>query len=475
MWKNIINSIRILQAKRLLYSGKYTLWLSIFIGWTAILILGGCDEDITGDTGKEILPQEELVNLVYSDTFSIELQTQTRDSVPTCNTQLQMFGTYNDPLMGKVSTATYMVVLPTDSLWDFTRPNDLEFASMVLQIGLFGWYGNFQTPQKVQVYEIVESMPPCDDLDANSTLMLDRRKELSNGHNIDFSNDSTIRGIIRIPLDSSLANKFLFSQSENFSSDVAFKEFFKGLYLTSAPLKNGREEDGAVFRFDGSFDLDTRLFLYYKSRPDSLSDFEAKTSIFPIGVSQFSSRLAQKFVQITRSEMEGTPLEKSLSGGDEFEFVQAGSYLEIGGVFPSLKNLPPETGVNQVELILRVDTTQFSTVTDTGGAILTPPNVLEFLILNEDDEPISIPGVPIPQVPFISDQGVFRFPFTPFLQEVIDEEIENYTFLVRPIFQTNNPNLRSALFNQSINRVIFGGVDHPTLFPELRITYTTPQ
>ncbi len=475
MWKNIINSIRILQAKRLLYSGKHTLWLSIFIGWTAILILEGCDEDIAGDTGKEILPQEELVNLVYSDTFSIELNTQTRDSVPTCNTQLQMFGTYNDPLMGKVSTATYMEILPTDSLWDFTRPNDLMFDSMVLQIGLFGWYGNFQTPQKVEVYEMMETMPPCDNLDANSALMLNRSKELSHGHNIDFSNDSTIRGIIRIPLDSILANKFLFSPPENFSSDIAFKEFFNGLYLTSAPVNNGREEDGAVFRFDGSFDLDTRLILYYKSRPDSLSDFEAKTSIFPISVSQFSSRNAQKFVQITRSETEGTLLEKSLSGGNEFEFVQAGSYLEIEGVFPSLKNLPPETGVNQVELILRVDTTQFNTKTDSGNAILTPPNVLEFLILNEADEPINIPGVPIPQVPFISDQGVFRFPFTPFLQEVIDEEIENYKFLVRPIFQTNIPNLQSSLFNQSINRVIFGGVDHPTLFPELRITYTTPQ
>ncbi len=476
MWKSIINYMQILRANFLLSSVRSNSWLPIFLGSAAMFVLGACDEELAGDTGREILPQEELVNLVYSDTFAIDMQTQTRDSVPTCNTQLQMFGTYNDPLMGEISTATYLETLTTiDSLWDFSRPQDLAFDSMILQLDLFGWYGNYRTPQQVEVYAIMDEMPPCADITSETSLMLNDSVELSNGYRIDFSNDSMISGRIDIPLDSTLGWKFLTADSEVYSTNANFRSFFPGLYITSSPILNGSDETGAIFRFDGAFDLSTRLILYYRSRPDSLSDFEAREANFFIGVSQFATTVPQKFVQITRSDTEGTKLEESLNGGDELAFIQAGAYLEIKGSFPTLSSLTPETGVNLAELVVRVDTTQFEEPTDSSSVILTPPNALEFVILDANDEPISLTGIPVPQIPYNPSEGTYEFPFTPFLQDILNRDINDFSFLVRPIFQTNTGSFASSLFNQSINRAVIGGVNHPTLFPELRITYTTPQ
>jgi len=477
-WRAIINCMPTYLAKYDIDLRRYIRWLSFSLGVTAIFFYIGCEEEIAGGTGLEVLPSEELVEIVYSDTFSITMETRLIDSVPTCDQPRQLIGTVNDPQMGRITAATYTQVLPPDSagLWEFGEPESLQLDSLVLQIRFSSLFnGDFNTPQRLEVYELTEDMPPCEMLSSRAMLAFDSLNNLAGDFVLDQSADSTPSTVVRIPLDTAFARNLLFAAAENYASDEAFVDFFKGLYITLSPATNDLMNPGAIYQIDAEFSTTTSMTMFFKQFADSSGAFERRLATYTIGTQ--SARRPRKFVEIKRDNTETTLLGQQLNNEEnsEYVFIQAGSLSEIRGSFPSLADLPEETGINQAELILRADT-NFFRPEGFENPIFQPNPEIELQLFDQNDSLITIGGVAVPNTyPYNPLVDEYRISFADLLQRALNDNISQINYVLRPPRTTANNNLQIFLYNLTTQRVILGGLNNATLAPELRLTFTTPE
>ena len=308
------------------------LWLSSVPLLTAILFFSSCSNDLAGDTGLPVLPVDEQVELVFSDTFAIDLNTTIIDSVASGNQFRMLLGNYIDPEFGRVSTGIYTRVRRPDSLWDFNNPQLLELDSAILFLDVADSYGRFDFVQEPQVFELGDTIPPIDAVSSKSSVALLNGRNIATGPMIDFSND-TLAGNIRIRLERAFAEKLFFASEEDYASDTDFLDLFKGFYINTRPVGYLSREPGAVFRLNSSdFGANNNLLLYYKSRSSLSADLENRIAFYSI---QFT----RKFFTVERTETEDKLLGLPQSPEDTYEFIQGAGLIEIHGDFPSITNL----------------------------------------------------------------------------------------------------------------------------------------
>ncbi len=477
MWKAIINCMKRSLA-RYTFVRQYSLSrLPFLCGAAALVFCISCVDQLTGDTGVEVLPVDELINQEYIDTFRLELVSTPIDTgVPTCNQAFQLFGNMYDPLMGEIKATTYARAFFPDSLWDTSNPDNLNFDSLVLELDLFDFYGQFKTPQRLELFEIIESFPECNLLDANSRLIVDSTLNVAGnfrdpleGTILDFSQDTVIPGTLVLPLAPSLGQKLLMGTAENYTSDSSFQEFFKGLSISATSLEPRNPlNPGGIYRTDLPNNANSFLRLHYQSRPSPSEPFVSRVARFRM--SGLPTNRSNNFVHILRTNSEGTPL--SQESLNQNEFIQSGALVTLEGKIPNLFELNV-LGVNQAEIIIAVDTTTFRSQ-EGGNIVFEPPRGLEIVIRDgETKETIIIPEIPglgVTPTPYDVEEATYSFIISPFLQEAIDRGIENIEFSIRPITQSTT--YFNDFFNWSIDRVILGGIENPTLQPKLLLTVT---
>ena len=476
-WKAIISYTKLSRVKSHDFHSYTFGRLSFLCGVAALIVGTSCVDTLTGDTGVEVLPPQELVEQEFIDTLNLELvSVQVDTGVPTCNQPLQLFGNMYDPFMGDIKATTYSQVLRPDSLWDTSRPDDLELDSIVLELDIFDFYGQFKTPQRLEIFEITDSLPDCVGINSLKVLEVDTTINLSasfrnpnEGFLIDFSQDTVLQGTFIVPLDASLGEKLLNATEADFESEEAFQDFFGGLAISSGlVMPNNPSDPGGIFRLDLSTSSSNFIRLHYRGRDSPGAALIPRTTRLRIG--RISSSSPTNFFNVTRRNVQGTPLADE--GSDINEFIQAGALVEIEGRLPGFGNLDL-LGVNQAELILPVDTTTFRT--DSAGSIVyEPPAGLEIIIKNGNTgEIIDLPniiGQGVTVSGFNESRGDYTFIISPFLQKAVDLGIQDLTFTIRPITQNNTFFL--DFYNFSIDRAILGGINNLGQKPQIFLTVT---
>ena len=224
--------------------------------------------------GNDLQPTNSLISVSFTDQQDIETSTFTVPYLSTKNLNYAFIGNMNDPVFGNSNFDFYsQYSLSTSSLnWGENAVAD----SVVLNLCYNGYYGDTtDKPLTMRVFEVLEEMYSDSTYKSNNTLECDAT-ELACYSFVPrplTPMDSTIdRGVLRIPMDISIAEKLV--QNGSFATNDDFKEFFKGLHVTCD--KDAIPASAVSFSLTHSYSY---LRVYYHNSTDTLRyDFNVSSS-----------------------------------------------------------------------------------------------------------------------------------------------------------------------------------------------------
>ena len=151
-----------------------------------MLFFNACKDP--NDAGLGVLPDNDLINAEYVDTFTITMRSQMIDSVRTGNLTQDMLGDYLDPEFGRISAGTAAQFRLTGANVVFgNNPANLTLDSIMLRLDLEGFYGRYNDPLELEIFELTEPIPADSQLYSNSYVAFDSSYDYANGAIIDFS------------------------------------------------------------------------------------------------------------------------------------------------------------------------------------------------------------------------------------------------------------------------------------------------
>jgi hypothetical protein len=424
------------------YSGA---WLLSATTAVMLFVLSACTSP--NDAGKDVLPQDENIKGYYVDTFSIFMNTLREDSTQTYKLSRCLFGNYYDEQFGQIFAETYIQPRVQGSNLTFgADPAELTLDSIVLTLDLTGFYGRYDDPLPLHIYEITQAFDTS--LYSQSTLTADLSYDLARGYKVDFSGRAGFFDFITIRLDDSIGNKLLHAPTSDLASNEFFTNYFRGLLIRSESVNlSNTREPGGIFYFDPRGEK-SFLKMYYK---DSTA---AKTYTFPINAN------SERFHHIERTNWQGRLLEQSIlpqaDNGVTYGCVEAGALVNLYVGIPTVQSLDPAI-INRATLVLKVDP-EFTGSDDR----FVPPNEVYLFVANSAHTKPRDLTVRNSFGSYSKATGEYRIPMTNTLQQILSGALPNNGFVIVP-----------AENGVSMNRVVFGGPGHPTLAPKLEVIYTS--
>ena len=248
------------------------LTLILLVGLTSLLSCKKTPEKI----GNDLQPTNSLITVAFSDAQDITASTYPIQSVSTKNATYALLGNINDPVFGITNCGFYsQISLTTESqTWGEGAVAD----SVTLFLTYNGYYGDTTEYMTLRMYEITEDMEEADSVVyySNSTLEYDPTvlADLSFSPRPHTAPDTILdRGVLRIPVNPSLGDKFI-ANEDKMTSNTDFKEFFKGIYVECEQTN----AEGSVCYFNLTHSY-TYLRVYYHNDTDTLSyDFGITSS-----------------------------------------------------------------------------------------------------------------------------------------------------------------------------------------------------
>lgn len=422
--------------------------------FSALLFLGiifffSCKKD------GELIPQFDKgnLNLIETDTFTIETSLAREDSIRTDIAGFNLLGIYNDPIFGFTSSSIYSQLTLNGLNVDFGAGATLDSAVLTLQYS--GMYGDTLSPINVNVFEITTQMDKSINYFSNTFLSHDPTPlvNLSFTPNIKDSVfvlfDSTNRAAhLRINLGATFGNRILAeSGGSNLADNATFTQFFKGLYITtvdsvqSSTLPAGQ---GSIVYFNVNSPLST-VTIYYND------------------TSSYSFLMNAESVKYSRFDHNytGTPVEAKLQGlGDTtVAYVQTLAGVKTKIEIPHIKEILKEgdVAVNQAQLIV--------TVENGSDAVFEAVPTLTLVGIADDETSVFLPDF---------------FEGLNFFGGFIEPLEKTYTFNIPRHLHSMiyNPSKNNGMYllatGQSItaNRTVLGTQKNPTAKLKLKIIYT---
>lgn len=323
--------------------------------WILGLALGaGTTWSCTNPTslGLDLL-EEDFLNLLYTDTLSIETATEAGDSVivhtPTVFAGTYLLGKLNDPVFGVSEAGLYAQVVP-----EFLRPafpEDARVDSLVLVLpyDTTRFYGNLEQDLTLEVFRLSERINGDVSQYSNANFSFNptligrfRGKPSKDSISVQDYRGGAASTIsfphLRISLSSTLGQDLLSADTVVYTSDSLFIEYFKGLYIR--PASTG---GGSLVGLNLSAS-NAGLMVYY--RTDTLvRQFQFQFNRFLANVTPFR----HNYAGATADPAIGSP--PSLQ--NPYIFVQGMAGVNGKIRIPSVKKLQGIV-INKAELILKV-------------------------------------------------------------------------------------------------------------------------
>ncbi|MBB4034602.1 hypothetical protein GGR21_000489 [Dysgonomonas hofstadii] len=210
--------------------------LSLAVALFAVVSIS-CDDNLSS-LGGNIQPDGDDI-MAGGDTVYVKAKTVSfKDSIYARTTR-GMLGEYVDPVFGKIKS-DYLCEFfyPKDTVKPFLD-NVLSIDSVFLNTGFITFYGDSVSPMGVSVYEITSPLVPFFFTSIDPAKYCDMTKVLGQSiftiQNVPDTIDSgykTLKTRLDLSLGDRIYNEWL-TKKETFESPEAFKEFFKGVYITT--------------------------------------------------------------------------------------------------------------------------------------------------------------------------------------------------------------------------------------------------
>lgn len=228
--------------------------------------------------GNDLQPTNSLITVNFNNAQDIVTSTFNIPYLNTKNLNYAFIGNMNDPVFGSSNFDFYtQISLSTTSLGSWG--DDAVADSVVLFLTYNGYYGDTtDKPLTVNVFEVIEDMYESADSSYKSNTVLQcESQDLANSYTFvprPLTPMDTVvgRGVLRIPIDVSLGEKFI--NNAPYETNDDFKSFFKGLHV--ACEKNDIAASAVAFNLTHSY---TYLRVYYHNDIDTLNyDFVINSS-----------------------------------------------------------------------------------------------------------------------------------------------------------------------------------------------------
>ena len=210
--------------------------------------------------GADLVDQTSLLDGISVDTFDILSYTIIEDSVISDNASNVLLGSYSDPLFGTFSSSFYTQLRLASVDPNFADPSTIVIDSFVIGLEYLGYYGELDD-QTFEVYQLEESLSidstyySFNTLSHNGVNLVPAENSVISPKPLDptIVGEDSLASQLRIYLDTNLARTLITEatdeNSTTFSSNEAFLDYFKGLYITTNNSMQTPGEGGA-FYFD---------------------------------------------------------------------------------------------------------------------------------------------------------------------------------------------------------------------------------
>ena len=305
---------------------------------------------------------QEDVDIVFTDTLSIQMTTIREDSVktfdPDPNAQFGSYlcGNYTDEIMGESSASIFTQLrTSTTVVPESFIGGTLDSVILHLAYDSLALYGDQTEPYSISVYRILEDMDPGAVYFSNDTFLFDEASPLGSKEFvfnydsldlIDYADTNVVKTEVikvapqlRIPLSNEIGMELLSQDSATLNNIATFLEYFKGIYI-----KSTSQNQGIIGFFLNT--SATGITVYYTK--DEVSSFYSFVSN--------SNAAKSTFIETAFSPAVNTAFSDP-SIGDSILYLQGLSGPNIQFDIPyaaSLKN----TIINKAELVVRVESAE---------------------------------------------------------------------------------------------------------------------
>lgn len=325
-----------------------TLFLGIL--FTGLFLANSCTKPTPFGAG---LLEDQLADFAYTDTLTLQCTLVPEDSIITSDrssTADYFFcGQINDPVFGLAKSDIYSLFRLT-SLAPSFKNAIVDSIVMFLRYDAPGFYGDTLQPQTLQVHRLTADTVIRWDQNyfSNQSLPVDQLLgEVSNflptpNISVDLFDTLNKAPYLRIPLDNAFGQELLDLDSLDLLSDTTFWQKIRGIRISAA----SSGDPGALMAFDLNNTTFSRIRLYYKFDPDTVT--ESRTFDFSfVGGNKFTN-----FVH----DYSGSTVEPHLNQpADDLLFVQGMTGLRVKVEFP-YAHLLENIAVNKAELELTTTT-----------------------------------------------------------------------------------------------------------------------
>ena len=330
MWR-ITSSMTKSLAKIKFHSRRSLKGVLFFATLFLIISTSSCYKP-AGEIGAVVQPENSLLQVAWTDTAMVYAYSVPEDTIRTDGLSTTLLGSMLDPTFGHTTASFYTQFMLENTGHRFG--DNPQVDSLVLQLRYTGnSYGDTTTQLTANVYQMEESIY----LDSTYTSDVDIPVFPTDYANYSFRpkphdsivvGDDTASAAMRINLTNispDLANYLINIDTVLMDSNDLFIDYFKGLYVTTAPVGTG----GSLSYFD-LFSNRSLLQLYYHNDDEDSLKFE-----YPITViTQYASKFEHDFESGSPEFVQQVVQGDTALGSNKF-YVQG-----IAGVASIVKKLP---------------------------------------------------------------------------------------------------------------------------------------
>ncbi len=447
---------------------------------TLVIILGyACNEP--SNIGEDLLPDEDFIDVLYTDSLELSTSTILGDTVQTYTATLSqqlryyLCGRLDDPICG-VSSSELITQFGIISKPVLTDPV-LDSIVLLLAYAPDGHAGDLEHPQSFDVYRVEQDLFSTNTYQSTDTFGIGERiggienfiPRVDENTPVRFPyydtlstlqiRDSSITSHLRIPLDLSFGQEVLEFVGDSTFVGLAdeFLQFLNGINVRP------KDNNNAMLRFNLSSAL-SEIRLYYHESDTLVTPYRVKEIAFPI---RSTSVKATTFDHnFTTGEVQNF-LDNTASSPQDFTFIQSMEGLSTRIEFPGLEDFQ-DIAINQAELIVTVvrdsDLDNFplpqslaAFQRDADGNLTAIQDVIDAVEVNAS----LYGGVQTNVVRNGEKITEYRMFVTTFLQGIIDREHEENAMYLLPFDR-----------GEQAARAVLGGSTHDHYPVKLRLTYT---
>lgn len=306
----------------------------------AITLLGySCNDPISFG-----IPNENDIEIIYSDTFSLNTKTIQGEITSTydlgINYTTYLLGSLDNSIFGKSTSDIYVEIDFSGSLPDFSDAV-LDSTVLILEYAENGFYGDTLATFDIEIRRMLERMVG-DTILSDQTWSLDptvigsRSVVPSRFDSITIASHEADGELIkvgpqlRVPMTMEFGQELIDADSINYVNSDALIEFINGLNISATTSSSSMM--GLDFSDITNFSGTNKLRIYYTTSAATTDT----TEVFDFS---FRSRAASTFVHDTQGAAMADYLANENFNNDDLVFFQGMSGVEAQIDFPSVEEL----------------------------------------------------------------------------------------------------------------------------------------